>query len=239
MHFEQLFMIFITYSVIGWLWETFYCSIKAKHFVYRGFLLGPYCPVYGFGVSFVLLLVPKGHISLFYLYIYTVIIVTIIEYITSWLLEKLFDMQLWNYANIPLNIQGRVALPVSLFWGIGCLFLIKVINPVIEQGIHYFMQMTYGWGVWILFILFISDVATTLFFTQTTKKEVAARVDTSDPNNAAIKEYRLKHLVTNHEPDHNRQMVLNYLDSVHKKLKHRSLSRIVKNYPNLKFKIKK
>lgn len=51
----EIFMTFIVYSFIGWIWETFYCSLKDRHFVFRGFLLGPYCPVYGFGVSAVLL----------------------------------------------------------------------------------------------------------------------------------------------------------------------------------------
>lgn len=97
---DHLFMTFLVYSVIGWLWESFYCSMKARHYVYRGFLLGPYCPVYGFGVASVLILVPENAGTLLNLYFNIVVIVTIIEFITSWMLEKFFGMKLWDYTKV-------------------------------------------------------------------------------------------------------------------------------------------
>lgn len=51
---SEIIVLFFTYSVVGWLWETFYCSIKGHHFAYRGFLFGPYCPAYGFAVTTIL-----------------------------------------------------------------------------------------------------------------------------------------------------------------------------------------
>lgn len=228
-------MTFIVYSFIGWVWESIYCSIKARHFVYRGFLLGPYCPVYGFGVAAVLLLVPEHAGTLLNLYFNIVVIVTIIEFVTSWLLEKMFKMKLWDYTHVPLNIEGRVAVPVSLFWGVGCLLLIKIINPVIQDGIHDFVANTNNLGPIVLAVLFLTDVLSTLIFTLTTKKEVEAVVDTSDPENAAIKEFRLKHLISNHKSSNNRNRVLQLIESKPKQLKHHNLMRIVKNYPNLKF----
>ncbi|MDN6617893.1 MAG: hypothetical protein L0L25_13905, partial [Enterococcus sp.] len=189
---DHLFMTFLVYSVIGWLWESFYCSLKARHYVYRGFLLGPYCPVYGFGVASVLILVPENAGTLLNLYFNIVVIVTIIEFITSWMLEKFFGMKLWDYTKVPLNIEGRVAVPVSLFWGVGCLILMKVINPVIQDGIQEFIDATNHLGPVILAALFAADVASTLIFTLTTKKEVSSVIDTSDPENAAVKEFRLK-----------------------------------------------
>ncbi|MCG6979350.1 hypothetical protein K9859_11925, partial [Lactococcus lactis] len=93
----EIFMTFIVYSFVGWIWETFYCSFKDRHFVFRGFLLGPYCPVYGFGVSAVLLLVPDTG-NLFSLYLNTIVIVTVVEFIGSWILEKFFNMKLWDYS---------------------------------------------------------------------------------------------------------------------------------------------
>ncbi|MGX7023244.1 putative ABC transporter permease [Vagococcus hydrophili] len=234
--FFQLFMIFIVYSMIGWLWESFFCSFKAKHFVYRGFLLGPYCPVYGFGVLSVLLLVPKEYGTLLNLYFNIVVIVTIVEYVTSFLLEKLFSMELWDYKEVPLNIHGRVAVPVSIFWGVGCLFLIKVIHPEIEKLIGFLNAETNGWLPLILFVLFGLDALTTFIFTMTTKKEVEHLVDTSDSENAVIKEYRLKHLFINAEESLSRQSILSHLKTKKPHLKHRNLQRIVKNYPNFKLK---
>ncbi|WP_376716342.1 putative ABC transporter permease [Vagococcus carniphilus] len=233
---QHLFMIFIVYAFIGWLWESFFCSFKAKHFVYRGFLLGPYCPVYGFGVVAVLLLIPKEYGTMLNLYFNIVVIVTIVEYITSWLLEKFFQMQLWDYSEVPLNIHGRVAVPVSVFWGFGCLFLVQVIQPRVDEMIHTVNQVTNGWLPVVLFVIFSADVLSTLLFTLTTKKEVEAVVDTSDSENAVIKEYRLKHLFVNHEESNSRQRVLEHLHSKKPQLKHRNLHRIVNNYPNFKLK---
>ncbi len=232
----QLFTVFIVYSIIGWLWESLFCSFKAKRFVYRGFLLGPYCPVYGFGVVSVLLLVPKEYGTMLNLYFNIVVIVTIVEYLTSFLLEKLFKMTLWDYHQVPLNIQGRVAVPVSLFWGIGCLFLIKVIHPEIQKMIMYLIDISNGWLPVIIFVFFLMDAVTTLFFTVTTKKEVENFVDTSDSENAVIKEYRLKHLFINAEESLSRRVVLEHLRNKKPQLKHRNLHRIVKNYPNFKLK---
>lgn len=227
-------MTFITYAVVGWIWESIFCSIKAKHFVYRGFLLGPYCPVYGFGVTAVLLLVPNQSMPVLNLYIYSFFIVTVVEYVTSWLLEKLFNMKLWNYSKVPLNINGRVAVPVSLFWGVGCVVLIKFINPHIQTMIQSFILNTKNIGPIVLFIVFIADVISTLIFTFTTKKEVATIVNSNDAENADVKEYRLKHLLPN-KPLEMRDKVLIALKNKPKKLKHLTLNRIVKNYPNIIF----
>lgn len=236
MSLEDIFMTFITYSFVGWVWESFYCSIKDRHFVYRGFLMGPYCPVYGIGVTAVLLLVPSDSGTLLNLYFNAVVIVTIIEFITSWLLEKLFNMKLWDYTNVPLNIDGRVAVPVSLFWGVGCLLLIKVINPVFQGVIHSFITKTNGIGPIILGLIFAADVITTFIFTLTTKKDVESVIDESDKENAAVKEFRWKHLVSNRKSSVGRNKVLNYMKGKRKNLRLHNLNRIVKNYPNMIFK---
>lgn len=116
---SQVILLFFIYSFIGWLWETVYCSLKAKKFVYRGFLVGPYCPIYGFGVLSVLYFVEPFENNLLVLYVGSAVLVTILEYVTSYGLEKLFHASWWDYHDVPFNLNGRVALPVSLFLGIG------------------------------------------------------------------------------------------------------------------------
>lgn len=127
---EIVFFFFI-YSILGWLWETVYCSINAGHFVYRGFLHGPYCPVYGFGLLLVLCLVMPLEEATLWLFIFSSIIVTVLEYITGYLLERVFKCTLWNYDDMPLNIHGRVAIPVSIFWGFCCVVVVRFIHPVV------------------------------------------------------------------------------------------------------------
>lgn len=129
----KLILYFIIYSIIGWLWETVYCSIKAKKFVYRGFLIGPYCPIYGFGIIMVLYLIEPFHQNIVLLYIFSTLIVTLLEYITAYTLEKIFHTTWWDYHNVPLNIQGRVALPISIFWGFCCVMVVKYLQPLVSD----------------------------------------------------------------------------------------------------------
>ncbi|MDT2758663.1 putative ABC transporter permease [Enterococcus xiangfangensis] len=127
--FTNVVLLFFCYSLIGWLWETVYCSIKAKHFVYRGFLLGPITPIYGFGVVGVLYLIEPYQQNLVLLFVLALVLVTVLEYLTSFLLEKIFHLTLWDYKGVPLNINGRVAVPVSIFWGLACVFIVRILNP--------------------------------------------------------------------------------------------------------------
>ncbi|MBV7391691.1 putative ABC transporter permease [Enterococcus alishanensis] len=137
--FSLVVLLFFSYSFIGWLWETVYCGIKARHFVYRGFLLGPITPIYGFGVIGVLYLIDPFQKNIFLLFGLSFILCTILEYITSFLLEKIFHLTLWDYKKVPLNINGRVAVPVSIFWGAACVFIVRVLNPhlmTILEGLY-------------------------------------------------------------------------------------------------------
>ncbi len=79
-------------------------------------------------------------------------IVTVVEFIGSWILEKFFNMKLWDYSTLPFNIEGRVAVPVSLFWGVGCIILIKLVNPPVQNWIHDFNAITHSWGVLLILI---------------------------------------------------------------------------------------
>jgi len=144
--------LFFIYAVIGWLWETFYCSFRAKKFVYRGFLIGPYCPVYGFGVLSVLYLVEPYQNNLFVLFIFSTVLVTVLEFLTSYFLEKLFHTTWWDYHHLPFNIQGRVALPISLFWGAGCVLITEVIHPRI-MSLESVLEAKLGWYLPIAIVL--------------------------------------------------------------------------------------
>lgn len=118
--FERIILLFFLYSFIGWLWETIYCSLKAKHFVYRGFLIGPITPIYGFGILGVVYLLRPLHEQVIPLFFAAALLVTVLEYVTSYLLERFFHASWWDYKEVPLNINGRVALPISLLGRVLC-----------------------------------------------------------------------------------------------------------------------
>ncbi|MGM9588928.1 MAG: putative ABC transporter permease [Faecousia sp.] len=136
MHFTTLFIWFILYSIIGWVYETIYCSIKELHWDNRGMLFGPYCPIYGVGaVADVLLCSHLGSpVAVFFC---CVIGSAILEYTTSYVTERLFHAVWWDYSDLPLNLHGRICLFCSLGFGAAGL--------VILYGIHPFMVALTDW----------------------------------------------------------------------------------------------
>lgn len=122
----------ILYSFAGWVWESSYVSIKEHRLVNRGFVTGPVCTIYGFGaVSAYLLLHPfSGNLVL--LYIGGVIVPTILEYLTSVLMEKIFHTRWWDYTKNKYNFQGRICLGASLGWGFFTVILFKILHPAVE-----------------------------------------------------------------------------------------------------------
>lgn len=168
--FIKLVLLFFIYSFIGWLWETIYCSLKAGKFVYRGFLIGPYCPIYGFGILGVLYFVEPFQNNVVVLYVFATILVTTLEYFTSYLLEKLFHASWWDYRNVPLNINGRVAVPVSLFWGIACVLIVKVVNPLVLD-LENWLAQTFGIFLPMLLLVLIAvDIVYTVTNMQSFQK---------------------------------------------------------------------
>lgn len=127
-----LFIIFITCSFIGWLIESILSLIEDKKMVNRGFLVGPYCPIYGVGAICLILLLQKYYDDLIVLFIMSVVLCSILEYLTSFILEKLFSARWWDYSHIPFNINGRICLIYSIFFGFGGLVITKVYPLVIK-----------------------------------------------------------------------------------------------------------
>lgn len=127
-----IFMWFV-YAFIGWIMETLYVSIPAGHFVERGFLRGPIIPIYAFGAYIVLyLLMPFGTHPL-YIFVFGVIATSTLEYLTSFILEKLFNMKWWDYSKKKFNINGRICLKNSILFGLLSLALVLWIHPLIQQ----------------------------------------------------------------------------------------------------------
>lgn len=128
------FIAFLFFSFCGWLWETLFCTVNSGSFQSRGFLFGPICPIYGVGVlsaQFVFAVIEKwtGTLPLLQTFIICVAGGIVIEYFTSWYLEQRFHARWWDYSHMPLNIHGRICLPVSLLFGaVGC-FALRIVLP--------------------------------------------------------------------------------------------------------------
>lgn len=121
---SRYFVYFIFYSFMGWVWETMFCSFKTKHFQNRGFLFGPICPIYGAaliilqGIDALGLLGFSENTSVFYIFLICAAGSAVIEFSTSFYLEKRFHARWWDYSALPMNLQGRIALPVTVAFGV-------------------------------------------------------------------------------------------------------------------------
>ncbi|MBO8436673.1 MAG: hypothetical protein IAA97_06815 [Spirochaetes bacterium] len=124
---------FFIYSVLGYISEVIYCSIPQRRFVNRGFLYGPYLPIYGFGSLIVtVLLDPLGEYPVA-VFVLAFILTSCLEYFTSWLLEKLFSVKLWDYSKHKVNINGRVCLLNSTLFGIMGLCCEYLVQPFVDE----------------------------------------------------------------------------------------------------------
>ena len=126
----QILAYFLVYSCIGWCLEVIYAAVSTGQLVNRGFLNGPVCPIYGFGMIIVLfLLTPLQH-SLLLLYIGGVILPSTLELAGGWALYKLYHTRWWDYSDYPFNIGGYICLEFSLLWGVGTLIVMKMLYAV-------------------------------------------------------------------------------------------------------------
>ena len=123
---------FAFYAFTGWVMETLYRSIPLRRLVNPGFLAGPFLPIYGFFATLVIW--SSGLLSLLaweWQFVWFVCLSTMLEYAAGWFFERFFHLQLWDYNTTPLNIQGRIALPYSLLWGVLGLMFHLVIHPAV------------------------------------------------------------------------------------------------------------
>jgi len=157
-----MIMYFLIYSFGGWVYESTICSIqKYGKVINRGFLIGPYCPIYGLGaiINVYILRDIESSLSIF---IVALLITTVIEYMTSLGMEKIFKARWWDYSNLGLNINGRVCLFASTVFGVGSLVLIKVVHPFVESSLAIYDQESVSLVVVILAALFAIDCGLTL-----------------------------------------------------------------------------
>lgn len=129
--FQTYFLLFIFYSVLGWIMEVILVGIKSKKFVDRGFLVGPYCPIYGCGALFITILLQNYSDNIFILFVLGMIICALLEYITGFLLEKIFKARWWDYSTKKFNINGRICLNTMIPFGLLGVVIMKIINPAL------------------------------------------------------------------------------------------------------------
>ena len=152
------FLLFMAYSFVGWLIEVILTIVEDKKLVNRGFFVGPYCPIYGFGGIFATLILSKYNDDIFALFFLGVIIFSILEYFTSYVLEKIFHARWWDYSNYKFNINGRICFIGMVFFGILGVVVIKFVNPLLFTLLNNLSETTFDILFITILVLFIIDM---------------------------------------------------------------------------------
>ncbi len=153
---------FMIYAFFGWCLEVVYQALEHGKFINRGFLNGPYCPIYGFGVILVTGALDPLKGNLLILFAGSVILTSALELVTGFVLEKIFRMHWWDYSNERLNIGGYICLKFSLLWGVACIVTVRLIHPAVESfvtSLPHFIGVT---AIIIFSIGFTSDMIVTI-----------------------------------------------------------------------------
>ena len=132
----QALCLFFVYSFLGWGVEVAFHAVSLGKLVNRGFLNGPVCPIYGFGMLGILTLLAPLENNLFWLFLGGMAVTTTIELVGGWALYKLFHTRWWDYSDLPINLGGYICAQFSLYWGIGTLLMIKLVHPTVLLMLH-------------------------------------------------------------------------------------------------------
>ena len=163
----HIFQYFLIYSFLGWCTEVAYAAVCEGRVVNRGFLNGPVCPIYGFGILAVFGTINTGlsrfgtgssYTNLLLIFLCGMALTTMIELFGGWALDRLFHASWWDYSDKPFNFHGYICLQFSLLWGIGIVLIVEVLHPLIAATFDRIMPETVGWPLmYFLYIVYASD----------------------------------------------------------------------------------
>lgn len=154
---EIYFLLFISYAFLGWCMEVTCKFIQYKKFINRGFLIGPYCPIYGWGALAITILLKRYMEDPLVLFVMSTLICSIIEYLTSYFMEKKYHARWWDYSNKKFNINGRICLETLIPFGILGVAIMYGTNPILFKLYNQIPQLVINILTVILFIGFIVD----------------------------------------------------------------------------------
>ncbi len=183
------FLLFIIYSFLGWLLEVVRVSFKNKRLVNRGFLIGPYCPIYGVSALVMIIYLSRYKDDILTVFLLSVIISTFTEYLISYIMEKIFNARWWDYSNKKFNINGRVCLTNAFGFGILGTLLIYYINDFMLLFINKINTKVIITISFILFIIFLIDFIISMNISYKIKNSIQKlRKDNTEEEKKKIRE---------------------------------------------------
>ena len=180
----QVFAYFLIYSCLGWCLEVIYAAVTTGKLINRGFLNGPVCPIYGFGMVIVLfVLTPLSH-SLLLLYLGGVLLPSALELVGGWALYKLYHTRWWDYSDYPFNIGGYICLEFSLLWGVGTLIVMKLVHPIIANAVALIPPLVGLILMFLLYAIYAADTIATAFAASDLARDLDALEKVADSMHA-------------------------------------------------------
>lgn len=201
----QLLWLFFIYSFLGWVTEVFLKYLQYHRFINRGFLIGPYCPIYGAGA--VLITVGRGMLSSFerswaMSFLIAFVLCGLLEYATSYILEKYFHARWWDYTQKPMNLHGRVWIGNLILFGLGGVAIAEILNPRFLALASRIDPFFFTVVLTAVAILFLADVLMSYFIMNLLKRGVEeSRSDKSEEIAAEV-----RYLLENRSVFHKRIM---------------------------------
>ena len=175
---------FLIYSCLGWCVEVVYAAATTGQLVNRGFLNGPVCPIYGFGMILVLFFLTPLEDDLLLLYLGGVILPSALELVGGWALYKLYRTRWWDYTDKPFNIGGYVCLEFSLMWGVGAMVMVKAIHPTIAALVNLIPPLVGFVLMCLLYAVYAADAVATAIAASDLARELDALEKVADSMHA-------------------------------------------------------
>lgn len=188
------FLLFMIYSVAGWCMEVICKLIVLKKFVNRGFLIGPYCPIYGYGALLITFLLSKYTDDPIVLFIMAIVVCGTLEYLTSYFMEKIFKARWWDYSNRKFNLNGRVCFGTIIPFGILGLFIMYISNPFLLSKIKLLPEIWLNILFWALLSIYIIDNIVSEVVVKYIKKaeiDIGTELDNTEEITEKVKEILL------------------------------------------------
>ena len=184
--FIYFFMIFLIYSVIGYICEITSVSLANKKIVLsRGYLIGPVIPIFGFGGIIITIFLKEYISNPLTTFILGMFYCCTLEYVTSYIMEKIYGLRWWDYSDKKYNVNGRVCLETGVLFGVGSLFIVNIFNPIIFTFLNKMPKVV------LLIIGIISLILVLIDFGISTRETIKLKIDTKKYNRIdATKEIR-------------------------------------------------
>ena len=185
------YLLFMIFSIAGWCLEVTCKFFQYKRFINRGFLIGPYCPIYGYGGVLMTLTLKRYLNDPFVLFIMAILVCGTLEYLTSFFMEKIFHARWWDYSQRKFNLNGRVCAGTLIPFGIFGLIIMYLVDPFLIPWLEGLSELTLNISFWVLLSIYLLDnivSSKVINNIKNTTKEVGVKEDNTEEITRKVKE---------------------------------------------------